>query len=54
MCWIFVPTGATGPILTDVDVIHQPIAIQEAFPCRGEEAGVRKTGKHPQLCVAYS
>lgn len=33
MCWCFVPAGATGSILTHVDVIHQTITIQETLPC---------------------
>lgn len=28
----FVPAGATGSVLTHVDVIHQSITIQETFP----------------------
>lgn len=32
MCRCFVPAGATGAVLTDVDVIHQPVTIEEALP----------------------
>lgn len=32
MCWCFVPAGTAGPVATDVDVIHQSIAIQKALP----------------------
>lgn len=33
MRWGFVPAGATGSILTHIDVIHQSVTIQETFPC---------------------
>lgn len=42
MCWGFVPAGATGSILTNIDVIHEPIAIQETLPCERKQSVVRR------------
>lgn len=35
-----VQVGASGPIPTHIDVVHQSVAVQKALPCR--EAGVRE------------
>ena len=42
MCRRFVPAGATGSILTNIDVVHQSIAIQEALPCTGGQTAVKE------------
>lgn len=34
MRWCFVPAGAAGSVLTNIDVIHQPVTIQETLPCK--------------------
>lgn len=42
MCWLSVPAATAGSVLTNVDVIHQSVTVQETFPCSGEEP-IRKT-----------
>lgn len=29
----FVPAGETSSVLTNIDMVHQSITIQETFPC---------------------
>lgn len=38
MCWCFVPTGTSGSVPTDIEVIHQSITIQETLPCVSERS----------------
>lgn len=52
LSWLFVPAGATGSILTNINVIHQPITIQETLPCEEEHEVVRGRENHTQI-ISY-